>query len=199
MGNLLLVRALARQQELTIRLSIGAGRSRIVKQLLTEGLLLSVISGVAGMLLAVWLRDALVLFTPPSGVILRLSGDVDWRVFAASAAVCMRAVARRIETIPRSDAPKHSFRFYAGAAAHALRRRPYAVGKYRSAAYQHRVESLLRDERFDLVVCDFLFPVINLPRVLPCPSVMFTHNVEAEIWRRHGRHHQRGRNRPQRP
>jgi sugar transferase (PEP-CTERM/EpsH1 system associated) len=97
----------------------------------------------------------------------------------------MYEVARRIETIPRSDAPKRSLRFYAGAAAHAFRRRPYAVGKYRSAAYQHRIESLLRDERFDLVVCDFLFPVVNLPRALPCPSVIFTHNVEAEIWRRY--------------
>src|SRR6476620_6454791 len=79
----------------------------------------------------------------------------------------VREVARRVETIPRSDAPKRSLRFYAGAAANALRRRPYAVGKYRSAAYQHCVESLLRNESFDLVVCDFLFPVVNVPHALP--------------------------------
>jgi len=46
-GNLLLVRAFARQQEMTIRLSVGAGRGRLVKQLLTEGLILSAI-GAAG-------------------------------------------------------------------------------------------------------------------------------------------------------
>ena len=43
----------------------------------------------------------------------------------------------------------------------------------------------LVDERFDAVVCDFLPPVVNLPERLPCPSILFTHNVEAEIWRRH--------------
>ena len=35
------------------------------------------------------------------------------------------------------------------------------------------------------MVCDFLVPVVNLPDRLPCPSILFTHNVEAEIWRRH--------------
>jgi polysaccharide biosynthesis protein PslH len=34
-------------------------------------------------------------------------------------------------------------------------------------------------------VCDFLFPAVNLPKRLPCPAVIFTHNVESEIWRRH--------------
>ena len=38
---------------------------------------------------------------------------------------------------------------------------------------------------FDRVVCDFLVPAVNLPQTLPCPSILFTHNVEAEIWRRH--------------
>ena len=88
-GNLLLVRAFARQQELTIRLSIGAGRARIVKQLLTEGLILSGIAGVGGLMVAYWLRNALVFLTPPRGVAMRLAGDLDWRVFAASAVVCV--------------------------------------------------------------------------------------------------------------
>ena len=89
-GNLLLVRAFARQQEMTIRLSVGAGRGRLVKQLMTEGLILSAIAAAGGLLVANWLRDALALLTPPrGGVVLRLPGELDWRVLAVSAGVCL--------------------------------------------------------------------------------------------------------------
>src|SRR4029077_6472134 len=84
-GNLLLVRAFARQQELTIRLAIGAGRGRLVKQLLTEGLILSALAAVGGLIAAYWGRDALALLVPPrGGVALRLPGELDWRVLALS-------------------------------------------------------------------------------------------------------------------
>jgi ABC-type lipoprotein release transport system permease subunit len=80
-GNLILVRALARQQEMTIRLAVGAGRARLVKQLLTKGLILSAIAAAGGLVMASWLRDALALLTPPrGGVLLRLPGELDWRV-----------------------------------------------------------------------------------------------------------------------
>jgi sugar transferase (PEP-CTERM/EpsH1 system associated) len=97
----------------------------------------------------------------------------------------MKAVAARVETVPRTDAPKGSTRFYLDAALHLVDPLPYAVGKYRSRAFSRRLQLLLDERRFDLIVCDFLFPAVNLPRRLPCPAVMFTHNVEAEIWRRH--------------
>src|SRR5437879_3170613 len=58
-GNLLLVRAFARQQEMTIRLSLGAGRARLIKQLLTEGLILSAFAAAGGLVVANWFRDAL--------------------------------------------------------------------------------------------------------------------------------------------
>jgi predicted permease len=89
-GNLLLVRAFARQQEMTIRLSVGAGRGRLVKQLMTEGLILSAIAAAGGLVVANWLRDALALVTPPrGGAPLRLPGELDWRVLALSAGVCV--------------------------------------------------------------------------------------------------------------
>jgi sugar transferase (PEP-CTERM/EpsH1 system associated) len=97
----------------------------------------------------------------------------------------MHAVASRVETIPRRDPVKGSLRFFVDAGLHVLDPLPYAVGKYRSAAYRRKLDELLRTQRFDLVVCDFLFPAVNLPRELPCPAVIFTHNVESEIWRRH--------------
>jgi len=97
----------------------------------------------------------------------------------------MREVCSRLETVPRADAAKGTWRFYADAAGYVVDSAPYAVAKYRSAAYRAKLEALLASERFDLIVCDFLPPVVNLPERLPCPSIVFTHNVEAEIWRRH--------------
>ena len=97
----------------------------------------------------------------------------------------MSEVCSRLETVPRTDAAKGTWRFYADAAGYVIDQTPYAVAKYRSAAYRARLEHLLATERYDLVVCDFLPPVVNLPAQLPCPSIVFTHNVEAEIWRRH--------------
>jgi sugar transferase (PEP-CTERM/EpsH1 system associated) len=97
----------------------------------------------------------------------------------------MREVCSRLETIPRTDAAKGTWRFYTDAAAYLVDRVPYAVAKYRSAAYRAKLEALLAQHRFDAVVCDFLPPAVNLPAQLPCPSIVFTHNVEAEIWRRH--------------
>jgi sugar transferase (PEP-CTERM/EpsH1 system associated) len=97
----------------------------------------------------------------------------------------MREVCAHLQTVPRRDAGKGTLAFYADAAAHLFERLPYAVAKYRSPEYRARLRQLLAESRFDLVVCDFLVPAVNVPDMLPCPSVLFTHNVEAEIWRRH--------------
>jgi sugar transferase (PEP-CTERM/EpsH1 system associated) len=97
----------------------------------------------------------------------------------------MHQVAAHVITIPRSDAPKRSLRFYAGAAAHVVNPLPYAVANYRSRAYAQAIDTCLAAQPFDLIVCDFLVPAVNLPSRLPCPAVLFTHNVESEIWRRH--------------
>jgi macrolide transport system ATP-binding/permease protein len=91
-GNLLLVRSFARRHEMTIRLAIGAGRSRLLKQLLTEGLILSTFGAAGGMLVAYWCRHALVLLLPVrSGIAMHLPGEIDGRVLALSAGVCLIA------------------------------------------------------------------------------------------------------------
>jgi sugar transferase (PEP-CTERM/EpsH1 system associated) len=97
----------------------------------------------------------------------------------------MRDVCNRLETVPRSDPGKGTLQFYLDAARYVVDAMPYAIAKYRSAAYAARVRELLDRESFDAVVCDFLPPAANLPATLPCPSILFTHNVESEIWRRH--------------
>jgi sugar transferase (PEP-CTERM/EpsH1 system associated) len=97
----------------------------------------------------------------------------------------MREVARTVVTVPRRDPGKGSPAFYVDVARHVLSRRPYAVAKYESTAYRQKLMELLATHEFDLIVCDFLPPAVNMPADLPCPVVLFTHNVEAEIWRRH--------------
>jgi macrolide transport system ATP-binding/permease protein len=91
-GNLLLVRSFARRHEMTVRLAIGAGRGRLVRQLVTEGLILSALGAAGGLLVAHWCRHVLVLLLPArGGVAMHLPGEIDWRVLALSAGVCLIA------------------------------------------------------------------------------------------------------------
>jgi predicted permease len=89
-SNLLLVRAFGRRREMTVRLAIGSARPRLVRQLVTEGLILSAVSAAGGFALAYWCRNLLVLLLPPrGGVSMFLPGGIDWHVLALSAAVCL--------------------------------------------------------------------------------------------------------------
>jgi polysaccharide biosynthesis protein PslH len=97
----------------------------------------------------------------------------------------MVEVCNSLVTVPRSDPAKGSTAFYVDALRHVVDALPYAVGKYQSDEYAGRVHYLLQHGRFDVMVADFLPPVVNLPKSIPVPAVLFTHNVEAEIWRRH--------------
>ncbi len=87
LAGMLLARALARRKEIAIRLAIGASQRRIIRQLVTESLLLSSIAGLGGFVLAIWLVGALLAYAPPLPEGIRIAVDLglDWRVFAYAA------------------------------------------------------------------------------------------------------------------
>ena len=62
---------------------------------------------------------------------------------------------------------------------------PYAVGRFASKAVQETIQQSFDERKFDVAVCDFLDAAVNFPTDLSVSSVLFQHNVETEIWRRH--------------
>jgi predicted permease len=99
-ANLLIARAAARQREIVVRLAIGAGRLRIVRQLITESLLLASMAGLAGLLFSVWGTKVLASAATSGPVVMDvrlasswISYDLrpDWRVFLFTLALCLIA------------------------------------------------------------------------------------------------------------
>jgi macrolide transport system ATP-binding/permease protein len=87
-GNLLLVRSFTRRHEMSVRLAIGASRVRLMKQLLTEGVILSAIGTAGGFLIAYCCRHLLVKLLP-EGNAMYLPGKIDGRVMAMSVGICL--------------------------------------------------------------------------------------------------------------
>ena len=91
LAGLMLARATDRRREIAIRLAMGANRLRLMRQLLTESILLSFVGGVVGVFLALWLIDMLLALKPPIDFPLALDVSVDWRVLLFSLAVSVVA------------------------------------------------------------------------------------------------------------
>jgi predicted permease len=89
-ANLLLARAASRRKEIGVRLALGASRWRLVRQLLTESVLLAGLGGVLGILFAVWIRDGLLAVDDWGGAGMRaLNPQLDWRVLGFTMALSL--------------------------------------------------------------------------------------------------------------
>ena len=87
--------------------------------------------------------------------------------------------------IPHRRREKFTTGFYVELMLNLASELPYAIKKYESAEMRQEVATRVAAQEFDVLVCDFLAPAVNVPNRLDCPAVLFQHNVEAMIWKRH--------------
>ena len=98
-----------------------------------------------------------------------------------SSEYCARAYPVKLES-----PPKGSPKFFLETAANLLSSTPAVISRYHSKTMEQLVAKLVREERYDSLVCDFLTPAPNVPKLENC--VLFQHNVETMIWRRYAQH-----------
>jgi len=197
-ANLLLARSSVRQREIAIRRALGAGRARVVRQLLTESVLLAVIGGGFGLLVAVWCLDALVQLSPSSLPRLHAVG-VNGTVLAFTAGLSMATgiVFGLAPAIQGSHADLHSVMREASRSASATvgstrLRSALVIGEFALALVllvgaALLVQSFWRLQRVDLgfnpssvLTARIWLPQPNDPRSGP----YFTHPARALFYRR---------------
>jgi len=93
----------------------------------------------------------------------------------------------RFEPVSWQEAAKGSPRFYAQVLRRVASRYPVSVANDYSPPLAERIRACLARDRYDLLVCDFVQPSVNLGAGIDCPVLLFQHNVESMIFERHAR------------
>lgn len=131
-ASLLVARASAREREIAVRAAMGAGRWRIIRQLLVENLLLSLVGGALGLLAAAWGRDLLLAMFSRGAAIIDLDTSFDWRVllFAMSVTMLCGLAAGVLPAIRGTRvSPTDAIKAQARQVGHAGGRRGATIGK----------------------------------------------------------------------
>jgi sugar transferase (PEP-CTERM/EpsH1 system associated) len=91
----------------------------------------------------------------------------------------------KVICVPLPLPPRRSFAEYVRYARMLMAGRPFTIDKYFYPQVHRRYAALLQSSEFDLIVCDFIFPAPLIDWKTPPPKILFTHNVEAQVWARH--------------
>jgi sugar transferase (PEP-CTERM/EpsH1 system associated) len=92
---------------------------------------------------------------------------------------------KRVDYIPLKTQKKFSPEFYLALLGNLLSSKPYVINKYRDSRIGDEIKKRIAQDEIDLILCDFLEMAVNLLDITTVPKVLFQHNVETEIWRRH--------------
>ncbi len=103
----------------------------------------------------------------------------------AEAAALAAEYCDELVRIPYAEPERRTAAFWRDLTRNLLSPLPYAIAKYHSSDMRSFIERRVAAGTVDLLVCDFLMPAQNVPDHLSCRTVLFQHNVEASIWRRH--------------
>ena len=97
----------------------------------------------------------------------------------------LRQLFQRVIQVPLDLPPSKGAGEFLDYVVHLFSREPYNLTKYCRPSVRKQLHDLLEEETFDVILCDFLVTAGVIPWDWPCPKVLFSHNIEAVIWRRH--------------
>jgi sugar transferase (PEP-CTERM/EpsH1 system associated) len=97
----------------------------------------------------------------------------------------LKNIFERVACVPLDLPPAKSFGELLDYGLHLFSREPYNIAKYCRPQVRNQLQAFLREDNYDVILCDFLVAAGAVPWDWPSPKVLFTHNVEAVIWKRH--------------